>query len=47
MSQGLSSISQDNQTIKFGQSIRYNVINIFLEKSCTKFVGEASPRPPL
>ena len=36
--------SKDNQTIKFGHLIEYN-INIFLEKPYSKCGGEASPRP--
>ena len=39
------SSSKSNQTIKFGQLIEYNLRNIFLEKSCTKYCGETSPRP--
>ena len=31
--------------MKFGQLIKCNMRNIFLEKSCTKCVGETSPRP--
>ena len=34
-----------NQTMKFGQLIKYNMKNIFLEKSCTKYGGETIPRP--
>ena len=34
-----------NQTMKFGQLIDQNMRNIFLEKSCTKYGGETSPRP--
>ena len=30
--------------MKFGQLIEYNLRNIFLEKSYTKYGGEASPR---
>ena len=37
--------SKDNQTMKFGQSIEYNMRNIFLEKSQTKRDGETSSRP--
>ena len=37
--------SKGNQTTKFRQLIEYNMINIFLEKSYTKFGGEASARP--
>ena len=29
--------SKGNQTLKFGQLIEYNLKNIFLEKSFTKF----------
>ena len=36
--------SKGSQII-FGQLIEYNIINIFLEKSCTKCVGEASSGP--
>ena len=31
-----------NQTVKFGQLIEYNMANIFLEKSYTKFSEETS-----
>ena len=31
--------------MKFGQLIEYNMRNIFLEKSYTKYDGETSPRP--
>ena len=31
--------------MKFDQLIDYNVRNIFLEKSYTKYDGETSPRP--
>ena len=31
--------------MKFDQLIDYNMRNIFLEKSYTKFSGEARPRP--
>ena len=34
-----------NQIIKFDQLIKYNMRNIFLEKSSTKFGEEASPDP--
>ena len=37
--------SKDNQTMKFGQLIEFNMKNIFLEKSYTKCGGENSPRP--
>ena len=42
----LSNISRnkENQTIKFGQSIEYNMGNIFLEKSYAKYGGETIPR---
>ena len=30
--------------MKFGQSIEYNMKNIFVEKSYTKYCGETSPR---
>ena len=34
-----------NQTMKFGQLMEYNMRNIFLEKSYTKWGREASRRP--
>ena len=34
-----------NQTTKFGQLIEYNMRNIFLEKSYTKYGEETIPRP--
>ena len=34
--------SKGNQTMKFGQLIEYNMINIFLKKSSTTWGGEAS-----
>ena len=34
-----------NQTMKFGQVIECNMINIFLEKSYWKCDGETTPRP--
>ena len=37
--------SKANQTMKFGQLTVYNMRSIFLEKSYTKYDGEASPRP--
>ena len=37
--------SKDNQTMKLGQLIEYNMINIFLEKSYTNCGGETTPRP--
>ena len=36
--------SKDNQTMKLGQLIEYNMKN-FLEKSCTRCGGEIIPRP--
>ena len=36
--------SKDNQTIKYGQLIEYNIGNIFFEKSYTKCGGETSLR---
>ena len=37
--------SKGNQTMKFGQLIEYNMINIFVEKSYTKCGGETIARP--
>ena len=37
--------SRGNPTRKFGQLIEYNMRNMFLEKSYTKFGEETSPRP--
>ena len=37
--------NKGNQTMKFGQVIEYNMKNIFLEKSYTKYGGETIPRP--
>ena len=37
--------SKENQTMKLGQLIKYNMGDIFLEKSYTKCGGESSPRP--
>ena len=37
--------SKDNQTMKFGQLIEYNMRNIFLEYLSAKCVGESSPKP--
>ena len=37
--------SKGNQTMKFGQLVEYNMMNIFLEKSYAKCGGETSPRP--
>ena len=31
--------------MKFGQLIKYNMTNIFVEKSYTKCAGETIPRP--
>ena len=36
--------SKDNLTMKSGQLIEYNLRNIFVEKSYTKFAGETIPR---
>ena len=36
---------KDNETMKFGQLIEYNMRNIFVEKSCTKCGAETIPRP--
>ena len=37
--------SKDNQAMKFGQLIKYNMRNNFIEKSYTKCAGETIPRP--
>ena len=37
--------SKDNQTKKFGQFIKYNKKNIFLQKLCRKWGRETSSRP--
>ena len=37
--------SKGNWTIKFGQLVEYNMRNIFLENSYTKYGGETIPRP--
>ena len=37
--------SKGNQTMKFGQLIEYNKINIFLQKLCGKWGRETSSRP--
>ena len=37
--------SKDNQTMKFGKLIAYNMRHVFLENSYTKCSGEAIPRP--
>ena len=36
--------SKDNQTMKFGQLIEYNMIKNFLEKSYTEYCRETSSR---
>ena len=36
--------SKDNQTVTFGQLLKYTMRNIFLQKSCAKFGGETSLR---
>ena len=43
----LSNISRSKayKTMKFGQLVKYNMRNIFLEKSYTKYGGETIPRP--
>ena len=40
-----ASRNKDNQTMKFGQLIEYNMRNVFLEKSCKICGEETSPRP--
>ena len=37
--------TKDNQTMKFGQLIEYNMRNIFVEKSYIKWGGETITRP--
>ena len=37
--------SKGNQVMKFGQSIEYNMRNIFVEKSYLKCAEETIPRP--
>ena len=37
--------SKGNQEMKFGQLIDYDMTNIFVEKSYTKFGRETIPRP--
>ena len=37
--------NKGNQAMKFGQLIRYNMRNIFVEKSYPKCAGEAISRP--
>ena len=34
---------KDNQAMKFGQLIEYNMRNIFFEKSFTKYGGQTIP----
>ena len=36
--------SKGNQRMKYGQLLECNMRSIFLEKSCTKYGGETSPR---
>ena len=36
--------SKGNQKTNFGQLIEYNMTNIFLHKSCTKYGEETVPR---
>ena len=40
-----TSRSKGNQTMTFSQLFKYNMRNIFLEKSYAKCGGEAIPRP--
>ena len=42
-----TSKSKSNQTMKFGQSIEYNVKNIFLQKLSRKWGKRASSKPLL
>ena len=37
--------SKGNQTMEIDQLTEYNIRNIFLEKSSTKYGGETIPRP--
>ena len=37
--------NKENQTVIFAQLLGFNMRIIFLEKSCTKYDGEDSPRP--
>ena len=37
--------SKDNQTMKFGKLVEYNMRNMFPDKSYTKFSGETITRP--
>ena len=39
--------SKGNCTMKFGQLLEYNIRNIFLKKSNTKYGGETSPKSKL
>ena len=41
----LSNISRSKRDETIDQLIKYNIRNIFLEKSYTKFGGETIPRP--
>ena len=41
----IAQIARSNQTIKSGQSVEYNMRNIFFEKSYTKWGGETIRRP--
>ena len=36
--------SEGHQTMKLGELIEHDMRNISIEKSCTKFAGEAIPR---
>ena len=37
--------SKDNQTVKFGQLIEYNIRKVLLEKLYPKCGGKTSPKP--
>ena len=37
--------SKSKQTVKLGQLIEYNIINVFIEKPYTKCGAETIPRP--
>ena len=37
--------NKSNQTMKFSQLIEYYMVNIFLEKSYTKWGGETNSKP--
>ena len=41
----ITSRSKTNQTTKFGHLIEYNMRNLFLKKSYTKWDGETTARP--